>query len=139
MLPALARAREAARRASCANNLKQWGVIFKMYASENRGNKYPSHGMYYGPVVDCTTAPFLEVGVEYIDVGGPRFQAVYPEYLTDIRIYRCPSSAGDDTSEQTNSAGDDITTQFCSDESSQALGYEGPTEDGGEWANMLSP
>ena len=33
---ALARAREAARRSSCQNNLKQMGIVFKMYAGENR-------------------------------------------------------------------------------------------------------
>ena len=42
LLPALARARESARRSSCANNLKQMGVVFKMYSNESRGEKYPS-------------------------------------------------------------------------------------------------
>ena len=41
LLPALARARESARRASCANNLKQMGLAFKMYAGESKGEKYP--------------------------------------------------------------------------------------------------
>lgn len=37
LLPALARARETARRASCASNLMQLGLSLHMYAAENHG------------------------------------------------------------------------------------------------------
>ena len=81
LLPALARARESARRASCANNLKQMGLVFKMYANESSGEKFP-HMMIF----DCDGAQLhFEQAVA--------MEAVYPEYLTDPNILVCPSEA----------------------------------------------
>ncbi len=82
LLPALARARESARRSSCQNNLKQWGVIFKMYANESSGGKYP---------VVQTIGDDPKQDVRFNT--GPQAHAVYPEYLTDANICLCPSSS----------------------------------------------
>jgi prepilin-type N-terminal cleavage/methylation domain-containing protein/prepilin-type processing-associated H-X9-DG protein len=82
LLPALARARESARRASCANNLKQWGLIFKVYANEAPGQSFPPIQLEG----DLTT--------RYLALG-PMIRAVYPEYLTDPAILICPSDPND--------------------------------------------
>ncbi len=82
LLPALARAREAARRASCANNLKQMGLVFKMYSGESRGGKLPR-----------MDAELKADGSVKKARAGFHFAAVYPEYLSDTNVLMCPSDS----------------------------------------------
>ncbi len=82
LLPALARAREAARRASCANNLKQFGLIFKMYSAENRAGSFPD-GQHWNTM-----------GIGWL-MGLPA-DDIYPDYWNDPNIMICPSDARPD-------------------------------------------
>ena len=96
LLPALARARESARRSSCQNNLKQWGIVYKMYANEAKGERYPPVCLTDEETVNCNVQPDPEFPVDgtgTIIAAGPLLSTLYPEYLTDLTVVWCPSAA----------------------------------------------
>jgi len=59
-------------RASSANNLKQLGLVCKMFANESRGEKWPPLSSERGQLA-------------------MKASAIYPEYLTDPNIYISPA------------------------------------------------
>lgn len=74
LMPALSRAREAGRRAVCASNLRQVGMSLQMYADESDGH-FPNV-----QAMDCHGGTLMFRG-----------NAMFPEYLTDLRVLLCPS------------------------------------------------
>lgn len=83
LLPALARAREEARRKACVSNLDQIVTACITYQEPN-GDHFPSHwdGLDHD---DADTDPDQDTPM-------PSLALLYPTYLDNVKIYRCPST-----------------------------------------------
>ena len=71
LLPALGKAKEKANTVACLNNLKQWGLVFKIYSGESRGGQFPPGatsiprigGVDFAIAIDKVARSYLELGV----------------------------------------------------------------------------
>jgi len=79
LLPALARAREMARRASATSNLKQIGLAFHMYSGDN--SEYLPNGVDEAGALN---------GGKY---GPAALEALYPIYISALKIFSDPSDS----------------------------------------------
>lgn len=87
LLPVSLKAIEMARRSSCANNLKGIGVAFATYATDHQG-AMPHHRPL--PPADgafAETPDFTAIAVKVYTNG----------YVTDLRLWVCPSDKIDGT------------------------------------------
>ncbi len=83
LLPALARAREEARKAVCKSNVKQIGLAISMYSNDYE-EFYPTRGLN------------LTVGTNNLRALGS-LCLLYDQYITAKKIFKCPSTTDDPT------------------------------------------
>jgi len=110
LLPVLAKAREGSKRTSCTNNIRQIITGLHLYADDPTQGGFPKNA-------SKATALWL----------------AYPKYITDYRVYSCPSKPTTDalkskTAGATVAAGTEVAYQY-DDRHTQSQGFAGLVAD----------
>jgi prepilin-type N-terminal cleavage/methylation domain-containing protein/prepilin-type processing-associated H-X9-DG protein len=117
LLPALARAKETAKRATCLNNLRQFGLAVDLYADDYQDRlTYPNWG-------ESTGLAATDPGWLYLPSGGnpptenapptANFALMYPKgllwpYINNVNVYWCPVDAS-----KTNTPASSYASRDC--------------------------
>ncbi|HOE66460.1 MAG TPA: prepilin-type N-terminal cleavage/methylation domain-containing protein [Candidatus Hydrogenedentes bacterium] len=88
LLPVLARARQAALRTHCMNNMRQLGLIFRMFADTNRG-VYPP-GAPNAPWGEAPAVGDARRLVRNNFICDP--SALFPDYVDNFNVFHCRAS-----------------------------------------------
>ncbi len=131
LLPAVQKVREAAARAKCQNNLKQWAIACHSYADVNGGlpsalispnstnQNEPNNTTGYGPNWIVLTLPYVEQG------------AMYNQQVASINLWLSTNTAVPTNNNWRNIRANVFNYAQCPSDSFTGTPYNGA---GGNWA-----
>ncbi len=93
LFPAFAKARESARRASCASNLKQMGIATMQYSQEYDEHLYPHRlNGVPNPLSNANGGPYDAAGITGNAANRIFWISLLQPYLKSYDVFRCPSN-----------------------------------------------
>ncbi|HTJ00723.1 MAG TPA: type II secretion system protein [Dongiaceae bacterium] len=94
LLPALARAKDKAKRVQCLNNEHQMAIAFQMYTSDFN-DYYPVHDGWATLGGQRPAKPYTTGFAAYY--GGGEYETNRPlnKYVNNVNVFHCPADKGD--------------------------------------------
>lgn len=136
LLPAVQQAREAARRMSCKNNLKQLGIALHNYHDSH--TTFPPGGMSTGNGLSWIVMilPFLDQAPLYdqFNFSTTSYSSHHVHGLTRIPTILCPSSGQEQSSVELFGGAPTYTTHFYG-----VMGPKGSNPNGGNYGVDINP